>query len=386
MSGAAHATARFRALDGWRGICALVVALHHLELWCFLFWQPLVREAWLFVDFFFVLSGFVLAHTYGDKLRDAAGIRSFVLRRFGRLWPLHAAVLLALIGLECVRLAMMHHLHGVAARPAFTGPNSVFAIFTNLALVQALGLHDALTWNGPSWSISTEFYTYLVFALICAVAPSRGLRVVLAAAAALLGAGVLARYSPLGMEETVRWGEWRCLFGFFTGVLAYEVWRRGWLGRLRGSLAEFAVVALVVAFITFEGRNGAVVYLAPPLFALAVLVFAAEGGVLSAALTTRPAAALGRWSYSIYMVHTLVLALLFSGLSVLDARLHRDWVVHHGGGLVIDMGSEAANNLAMLAYLAAVVALAAFTWRVIERPGQALFKGWGGAKRPEIPA
>src|SRR5258708_14456580 len=61
-------TLRFRALDSWRGICALLVAAHHLEARGFIYWQPLVRNAWLFVDFFFVLSGFVIAHAYGANL------------------------------------------------------------------------------------------------------------------------------------------------------------------------------------------------------------------------------------------------------------------------------------------------------------------------------
>src|ERR1700743_2555768 len=106
MSGAAHVTARFRALDGWRGLCALLVAAHHIAAPGCLYWQPLIRNAWLFVDFFFVLSGFVIAHAYGDRLEKTPQIKDFVLRRIGRLWPLHVAVLLGFVALELAHLAL----------------------------------------------------------------------------------------------------------------------------------------------------------------------------------------------------------------------------------------------------------------------------------------
>jgi peptidoglycan/LPS O-acetylase OafA/YrhL len=203
---------------------------------------------------------------------------------------------------------------------------------------------------------------------------------------ALLGLTILARFGPLGMQETSVWAEWRCLFGFFTGVLTYEVWRFGWLRRLRGTSAEAVTVIAVIAFIVFWGTDKTLVYLAPLIFALAVLVFAAEGGAISRLLTTRLGGALGRWSYSIYMVHTLILALLFSGLSVLGVVAHHKWVVPHGpgGSLIIDLGGQVADNLAILAYLGVVVALAAFAWRFVERPGQLYFNRLAVAQKLEI--
>ena len=106
MANGHPAASRFRALDGWRGICALLVAAHHVEVHGWLYWQPLIRNAWLFVDFFFVLSGFVIAHAYGERLGKTHEIGVFVARRLGRLWPLHVAVLLALIALELAHFAI----------------------------------------------------------------------------------------------------------------------------------------------------------------------------------------------------------------------------------------------------------------------------------------
>ncbi|MEI9888618.1 MAG: acyltransferase [Rhizomicrobium sp.] len=378
-------TSRFRALDGWRGVCALLVALHHIEVHGWLYWQPLVRNAWLFVDFFFVLSGFVIAHAYGERLGSRAGIQDFVLRRLGRLWPLHVAVLAALVLLELSHL-VIEHVHPMGdARAAFALDRSPFAILTNLFLVQALGMHDSETWNGPAWSISCEFYTYLIFAAVCVFTAGRKARLIVSALLAVAGLVVLARFSDYGMRETFHWAIFRCLYGFFTGVLAYEAWRSGAVRALGGTLAESAVLAAVIAFIVFAPGRSALEYLATPLFALAVLVFAADQGLVSRAMTLRPAAALGRWSYSIYMVHTLMLALLFSGAHVAASLAHGAWLVRRPNGLaVLDLGSPLANDLLTLAFLAAVVALSALTWRFVERPGQALFARFAVRKPPVL--
>jgi hypothetical protein len=382
MSGAAHIASRFRALDGWRGICALLVAAHHIEAHGWLYWQPLIRNAWLFVDFFFVLSGFVIAHAYGDKLEVASEIRSFVIRRLGRLWPLHVAMLLALIALEVAHLVLAHVHPLPGDRVPFAADRSPFAILTNLFLVQALGMHDFETWNGPAWSISTEFCTYLLFAAVCFATVRRGPRLIVSALLSVAGVVVLARFSQYGMRETFHWPLARCIYGFFLGVLTHEAWRRGAAKRVSGTLTEIIALAAVIAFVVFVPGNRALEYLATPLFAAAVLVFAGEGGVISRAMVTRPAAALGRWSYSIYMVHTLVLAVLFSAIHA----LHPAWLIHTGNGqAILELGTP-ADDLMVFAYLGAVVALSALTWTAIERPGQRFFARFLTAKPLETEA
>jgi peptidoglycan/LPS O-acetylase OafA/YrhL len=374
---------RFRALDSWRGICALLVAAHHVEAHGWLYWQPLVRNAWLFVDFFFVLSGFVIAHAYGDKLGKPNEIGVFVTRRLGRLWPLHIAVLLAFVALELAHLAISHAHSLPGERLAFTADRSLFAIVTNLFLVQALGAHDFETWNGPAWSISVEFYTYLLFAAVCFAVPRRNPRLAVCVLLSVGGALVLAGFSQYGMRETFHWPIFRCVYGFFLGTLIHAAWRAGFSRRLSGSIAEVVALSAIVAFLIFVPGNRALEYLATPLFAVAVLVFAGEGGLVSRALAARPAAALGRWSYSIYMVHTLVLAALFSAV----AALRPGWLIRTRDGFAIfALGNPLADDLLMLLILAAVVAVSALTWQAIERPGQRMFARLRLAKPLEIKA
>jgi len=359
---------RFRVLDGWRGLCALGVALFHFQTNGHIAALALVRNAWLFVDFFFVLSGFVIAHAYAQKLSSGPELKTFTLRRFARLWPLHAAMLAALVGLELYRFAV--------TGTGFAAERSVFSIFTNLALIQSLGVHDRLTWNTPAWSISTEFYTYLVFAGVCAVSGSTRMRTLLCGLAALIGIGVLLVFSRYGMRETFDWGFFRCLYGFFLGALTYDVWKRGWLTKVRGSVLEIVALACAAAYMIFVPGHHAFEYFAPPLFAGLVWLFAGESGVISRFMAQPVVGALGRWSYSIYMVHMLVIVLIFSALDTLG--LHWTALLPNGSESVVLQSPWEADVL-MLAYLAVVTAFAALTWRFLEMPGQRLF---GAARSP----
>ena len=337
----------------------MLVALHHFSTNGFIAALPLIRNAWLFVDFFFVLSGFVITHAYSAKMQTSRELGTFALRRFARLWPLHAAVLGAFVVLEAIHLATTGN--------GFTVERTMPALLANLALVQSLGIFKTLTWNTPSWSISTEFYTYLVFAAACAATSKQNLRVLLWSLLAGGGLATLIFFSRYGMRETFGWGFFRCLFGFFVGALTYEIWKRQWLARLAGSAVETACVAGALAFLIFVPGHLAFEYLAVPVFALLVSVFAQERGIVSRAMRMGGVGALGRWSYSIYMVHMLVLAIFFSALDSSGTG----WTIKLPGGVEeVFLGSRVGADALMLIYLAIVIAVAAFTWRFIELPGQ----------------
>ena len=84
---------RYIALDSLRGIAALGVAAYHLHGGGALFDLAVVRGGWLWVDFFFVLSGFVISSSYGERLAQDFSLARFMLLRLGRVWPLHINVL-----------------------------------------------------------------------------------------------------------------------------------------------------------------------------------------------------------------------------------------------------------------------------------------------------
>jgi peptidoglycan/LPS O-acetylase OafA/YrhL len=372
----------FEALDGWRGICACFVVLFHVHGNSPLYASALIRNSYLFVDFFFVLSGFVIALNYASRLHSREGVKRFLILRFGRLYPLHVFVLFCFLAYETAKLFAADP--GLA-QSAFSGETRPIAVLSNLFLVQSLHVHDSLTWNGPSWSISTEFWAYVVFAVLAA---SLGLRRWMLWIAAVVLPLLLWQLTTTGMDITYDWGLLRCLFGFAIGVACWRI-HDLWPGYARGAsapvatLVEFVVVTAVVAFVAFAGANNFSL-LAPFLFGIAVLVFAPEAGVLSRALRSAPARWLGKLSYSIYLTHLLVVTLL---PHVIKRIVHADlWVPVQlpGGGTVMLFGRDTLEGTLLYAgSLALTLVFSAFTYRWIESPGRDWSRRWAQRTKAE---
>ena len=116
------------------------------------------------------------------------------------------------------------------------------------------------------------------------------------------------------------------------------------------------------------------------------MAFAYQRGEVSRLLLAAPLQALGRWSYSIYMVHVIVLLFLNDILRIAENRfglaLIREFPALDGQGArkLIDLGSPFANDAFAVFYLALVIAAAALAHRLIEKPGQALFRRFEGGR------
>jgi peptidoglycan/LPS O-acetylase OafA/YrhL len=350
---------RFEALDSLRGVCAVLVVMFHMPVASH--WRDwgLVQHGYLFVDYFFVLSGFVIAHAYAGRLKTPRDAGRFMVRRLGRVWPLHVLMLVAFIGLELARLWF-----DIDAATPFTRDRSVEAIFTNLLLVQALNVHPYLTWNGPAWTLSVEVACYVVFAALVLFVPwrERGVWRVVGAVMAVVGAVLVATQAPRWMNTTYDYAFPRAVYGFFLGCLLQGVWTA--IPRLKGHAATALEVATVVAIAVFIAwAQGPVAVWVTVLFVGAVWVFAGEDGALSRLLDTRPLVTLGRWSFAVYMVHMFVLVVLL----IVARKL--DWMP---GGRRIDFGSVWINDLFAVALFIGIVGLAILAHHGVERPAQRL--------------
>jgi peptidoglycan/LPS O-acetylase OafA/YrhL len=206
---------RYLALDSLRGICATLVVFYHFEGVTVIGSVPFVRNAFLFVDFFFVLSGFVIASGYAEHIAAGLPIPKFILLRLGRLYPLHAVMLLAYVV--------------VAAGKHFADPSYNVADFAVSALLFQVWADyvppEMNHWNPPSWSISAEIWTYLVFAMVISTFQKRiaPLFVALITASLLFLVTSSNRYVAVCFSGG---GFFRCTFGFSFGVLAYLAYRR----------------------------------------------------------------------------------------------------------------------------------------------------------------
>jgi peptidoglycan/LPS O-acetylase OafA/YrhL len=343
------------ALTSIRGIAAWWVVLFHLRL-LLAPWLPkaaiaLLDQGNLAVDLFFVLSGFVIALNYGDRLAsDWRVVGDFLFRRFARIYPLH---LLILLGFAAYFGAAI--LFGSATIER-QDPGYFVA---SLLLVQNWGFLHALKWNVPAWSISTETCAYLLFPILLRFgAPARLPSWLLAALVLLLGLSVPLFFAATGTDfpnAVPETGLFRCLVQFAIGVLLFELYRR-----LRG----LRLAPLLIAGAAALGLAYAVLGLPVVALAWAALVLGlalAKDGVLGNPILVW----LGRISYATYLCHYLALT-IFKLLFVEDGK---------------------PVPLPLLAlYLIAVLATSALLYHGFERPAQRRLLAWWKRRGGRTPA
>ncbi|WP_294330104.1 acyltransferase [uncultured Sphingomonas sp.] len=370
-AGVAKNRHRFLALDSLRGICACMIVFFHLRTTGVINNSHLIRNSWLFVDFFFVLSGFVIGCGYLDKLRSGYSVRRFLLLRLGRVYPLHALVLIAFVVMEIGGLLI--GTAGLSARVPFSEPRTLPELASALALVQIFSGFPSIVWNGPSWSIAAEVWTYLLMALVLRAAPTRAPYIM--AALALGSASLLALGGGEAWNPATPYAFARCVFGFSLGMLAWQLFARmamPAIGFLKASALELAVAIGACAMVA----SGMVPLAAPLLFTAAVLLFAAERGIVSRLLTLRPFLLLGTLSYSIYMIHTLVIARGLDVLTLIGRRLNLPLVESSFGSDGTIKVLAFAPDVMAFVVLGVVVLCALLTYRWVEAPARAAVRAW----------
>jgi len=346
----------------------LFVAITHLGTSGYLPALPSLEPTTVMVEFFFLLSGFVMARVYGDSLTDGHAAGVFVLRRIGRLWPLHIALMAVLVVGELVKYVFVDAGDLVPRYPPFTGARDAAYILPNFLMLQAFFDGNGLKWNFPSWSISAEFWTYLVFAgLLLASAGNVVRRLSLSALLSLAAVAAIALWAPQGMQSTDMFGVARCVFSFFAGVIVEQWHRRGapqWLsGTWAECLAVKAVCLLFGAAVFPIARYASLVVFAPM-----IVIFAEEAGAVSRLLLRPVAQWIGKVSYSIYLTHAFPVMYVVPRLD--------GWL-----GTWLPAESWTHQLLIAVAYVAMVLALSAITYSAIEKPGMRLFAEIGKSGR-----
>lgn len=366
---------RFNVLDSFRGLCALFVVVFHAPFLWHGSDNEFVKHSYLFVDFFFVLSGFVITFAYEDRLDSCRQVTRFIFRRIGRLWPLHVFILGLFVGIELLKLILIATTSYSPQAAPFAGANSIPAIFSHLLFLHSLNVHDSTTWNVPSWSISAEFYTYIVFAAVCLfVVQKRAFVFALLCGFACLG---LYMWSDSYIGATHDYGFLRCVYGFLIGVFAYKlhllinekIQEVKSCSIVNGvELAAFFSIFVFVSLL----QNSAVSLLAPFFFAFIVVVFSFEKGVVSKAMNTGPMVFIGMLSYSIYMVHAFVNVVIHrvSYLMEFKLGLHIHSVVNKS---LLDFGNIFLMDMVLFMYLICIVLFSWATYSFVELPGKKFF-------------
>jgi peptidoglycan/LPS O-acetylase OafA/YrhL len=319
------------ALAGARAFPPLMVVLFHFSEGHHYSGVPWIDLAatrgYLWVEFFFVLSGFILTHVYGARLADLftrRGYANFLQARLIRLYPLHLFMLLALAallwGARGLALAGGYRsIYDIKYHPDMSLQGFVLSVF----LVHSWNTMRTLTWNGVSWFVSVEFALCLMFPLFVWLANGKSWRGFALIAAGLVGVTTLDLTSLHGLDITYYNGVLRGLSDFSVGVGLAVLFRdAGKIARLPATVHSLFQLALLAwlgwaIYRTGWSHTHQDILTVLPIMTM-VFVLAFDKGFLAEALKTRVPQMLGVWSYAIYMGQTFWL----QSLRIFEQRLY----------------------------------------------------------------
>ncbi|MHA4808038.1 acyltransferase family protein [Flavitalea flava] len=376
-------------LTALRGIAALLTVLFHVDIVLSSFGGRLldgkissfINHMYLMVDFFFVLSGFILCYVYSKSFEGPVkgqDIKKFTIARFARVYPLHLFSLL----LTTLFLFLLHQ-WGAKVSPILDAENSVYSFITNLFLLHSMNLHQWFTFTHASWSISTEWWMYMLFPFL--VRPflklSRPGRLVVFALC-ILGYLVIGyvlvplvkvpddrflRVTPFSLNVAYQFGFFRCLFGFVIGMIVYFGYKRDWSKQLFSSGYTFLVLISGLALcLHFAVLDVFTVLIFP-----GILLSAAYGNrKLDTILASKPLQRLGDWSFSLYLIHQ---PFLYQGAALLGNP--------EKTGIAIPKMGMLISWLACSIFVVFILFISYLSYRFIEVPARNFINGkWGKQK------
>jgi peptidoglycan/LPS O-acetylase OafA/YrhL len=288
---------RIHKLDGLRGLFALFVVLFHFNVNnapAGLVNNFFVRESFIFVDFFFILSGFVITITYNESINSGKSFLQFLKKRFIRLYPM---------------LLFSTGMYWYFVRP-FSDKHHIFLALDTLLLTNSTPiLGTTIGMNYPSWSISSEMISYLAFG-ICSLLVIRKKKNHLIIAITIACFGFL-----LYQQNYFQTGSW----GFIRGLACFNL---GYLIHLFATknikihdYFEGLIMIIILGMMYFLFhliiKNTLVLtfihLLVPIVFAFSIFILIKTNGIISKLLQTTPLQFLGKISYSLYLNQALII-------------------------------------------------------------------------------
>jgi peptidoglycan/LPS O-acetylase OafA/YrhL len=290
------------SLDSYRFLAAsLIVVLHYdsdfvLGLSARL---PTIKVLDLFVDFFFILSGFVIARGYASRVSTVPQYLTFLQRRAARIYPLHLLTLGGVVAMVLAAQAMHAPINHPEIYDWHTLPAAVF-------LVQAWGVLPDNVFNLPAWSISAEQFVYLLFPLFVALGNRLPFVVnclLIAAFAALFQISGLVPAAKHWTHVNAEFGNLRAVPTFFLGILMSLALDRTIPRVILGWRAIHLLFVACVAGLLLGLPDELI------LLGFAIVLYCAANAELAGArtiLATKFFARLGDASFAIYLTHRVI--------------------------------------------------------------------------------
>jgi len=336
---------KLHALTSLRFFAALAVVIYHMSDYSLESSRGPLEKAHLAVDLFFILSGFILAHVYGNAFvekRESA--RTFLIARFARIYPAHLVMMIIFL--------LYVTILGAIGFPYNADRYRVESFFWHVTLLDASGIDTHLTWNFPAWSISAEFFAYLIFPIF--VRPLMQLRPQVAfwSLLLLITAFVLLDFPLRLTQRTVDFSVIRILPEFLMGVLAYRI-RDRLVGYVGNATVAFVCVVLSIVLLTWIMAPDPFIVAA---FVALIVLGPVVTGYVAAVLSWRPFVYLGEISYSLYMVHAFILSVVYNLFKI-------KWISAQIPSALLDW-------LVVLLVLVAACVL----YHLVEKPGRQLIR------------
>ena len=298
---------RIVSLDGLRGIfCLLIVFEHYSPVYLpsIIYEFPLIRHSYIVVDFFFVLSGYILALKYWDNIIDFKSLKKFYLKRLFRLYPL---VLLTSSLMFLIEL--ITHFNFKNVKNEAIGINEIFLrYFNDIFLINSSNVLGAYAMNIPSWSISAEFFCYLLFGVYLLWFK----KVKYLMHFSLLVFIIISLYNNIGFS-TFKFGYIRGIISFLIGVILFKE-EKSFNFNSRKNYQYIIIILFSISLYLLKLKivalNSFLSIALPFFFMLSIHNILTCKGFLTKFLNAPLITRIGELSFSIYLNHFLVVLIL----------------------------------------------------------------------------
>lgn len=320
-----------KPLTSLRFFFAFIIFTHHLTFLgkskeAYLRWihDYILKEGFIGVSFFFILSGFILAYNYRDSFLDKSISKSdFYIARIARIYPVH---------LLCLLIAVPITLKDIS----FNLSTWLTQLFFNATLTQSFIpiKYIYFSFNSPSWSISNELFFYLVFPFLIVlgskVKDNKYKKALLTMSILLIP--LLMLIIPTEYYKHLFYvNPFFRVFDFIIGLILFEIYLniKKQQRTINYDLLEVSSILLLLLFFIFHAwvplvMRYSIYYWIP--MSLLIFIFSFQNGLISRFLSNKTLLFLGEISFGFYMFHQLVLK-YFLILNVLYLHIKNEYYI-----------------------------------------------------------
>ncbi len=344
------------SLTGLRGIASTAVMFYHFNASHLMsgYSANMMGHGYLMVDLFLILSGFILALTYGKRFSDTIqwyDCKVFFVRRIARIYPIY--FLMTITAGLLIATRWMDH---------WPGPPIWMSGLINFTMLQSV-LHVP-SLDTPAWSVSAEWIANLFFPVLAFICLRRNVLIALLLAVFSFITLYVLIQLPVLMHEPKRAGLldiWnyetifpaiRCFVDFIIGIVIFRIWQYEFVQKLF-SLVWVAPLFLLLTLFFMTIKNADFVIMT--LFAFFILSLISQNNPVSFVIGSKPIHRLGEISFSVYLIHNQMNYFMLALARYLESK---------------GMSFTMSNAFSIVIFVILVVFLADLFYRFIEKPAR----------------